>query len=249
MQNINRFCNCCNQEKILEDFPKSKDCSQGHRRTCKKCYRSGNGRNIQVKKLREEHLKKCSKCKAIKSFDEFYKQKSSKDGHMPRCKFCWKERNKIWAEKNIEKVKQMRKEYYEENKDKINKKTRKWEKNHRIEANAYRVERRKTDPVYKIKYYLRTRLYKIIKNKIKVGSFIRDLGCTVDFFVSYIAEKFVDGMSWDNRSEWHLDHIRPLASFSNLADRSQFLIAFHYTNYQPLWAADNLAKGSQWPSS
>ncbi len=51
-------------------------------------------------------------------------------------------------------------------------------------------------------------------------------------------------MSWDNYGEWHLDHIRPLSSF-DIADRAQFLIAAHYTNYQPLWAADNISKGSR----
>lgn len=76
------------------------------------------------------------------------------------------------------------------------------------------------------------------------GSAVRDLGCSIPEFKTYIENKFVDGMSWDNHGEWHLDHIKPLASF-DLTDRSQLLIACHYTNYQPLWAIDNLKKGCQ----
>lgn len=91
---------------------------------------------------------------------------------------------------------------------------------------------------------LRTRLRDALRGGQRVGSAIRDLGCTIPEFKSYIAAKFTDGMTWNNHGAWHLDHIRPLASF-NLKDRSQFLGACHYTNYQPLWAADNLAKGAR----
>jgi HNH endonuclease. len=54
-------------------------------------------------------------------------------------------------------------------------------------------------------------------------------------------------MSWDNygRDGWHIDHIRPCASF-DLTDPEQQRQCFHYTNLQPLWAADNIRKGAKW---
>ena len=54
-------------------------------------------------------------------------------------------------------------------------------------------------------------------------------------------------MSWDNHGYdgWHVDHIRPCASF-DLTDEEQVRKCFHYTNLQPLWAKDNLRKGSEW---
>jgi hypothetical protein len=50
-------------------------------------------------------------------------------------------------------------------------------------------------------------------------------------------------MTWENwtTNGWHIDHIRPLASF-DLTDRQQFLVACHYTNLQPLWATENRKK-------
>jgi hypothetical protein len=57
-------------------------------------------------------------------------------------------------------------------------------------------------------------------------------------------------MSWNNygngENKWNVDHIRPLASFSNLEDQIQFKEAFHYINLQPLWWRENIIKSDKW---
>lgn len=113
---------------------------------------------------------------------------------------------------------------------------------------AREVERRKTDPQFKLAKNLRARLHAAIKNSQKRGSAVRDLGCTIEELKVYLESKFLPGMTWENwgkgPDKWNIDHIRPLASF-DLEDRTQFLVANHYTNLQPLWAVDNLKKGDR----
>lgn len=66
------------------------------------------------------------------------------------------------------------------------------------------------------------------------------LGCSFQQFEQHIAEQFQQGMSWDNHGEWHLDHIVPLTC----AHTEEELVQLnHYTNFQPLWAKDNMTKG------
>jgi len=88
---------------------------------------------------------------------------------------------------------------------------------------------------------LRNRLRKAMLGKTKGVSAVQDLGMTVAEFRDYIAALFQPGMSWGNYGEWHLDHIKPLASF-DLSDPLQARIACHYSNMQPLWAIDNQRK-------
>ncbi len=48
-------------------------------------------------------------------------------------------------------------------------------------------------------------------------------------------------MSWENRSDWHIDHIIPCSAF-DLSKPEQQAICFHYTNMQPLEAFRNRKK-------
>lgn len=72
-------------------------------------------------------------------------------------------------------------------------------------------------------------------------------GCTVDQLRDHLQSQFAEGMNWENhgRNGWHIDHIRPCASF-DLTDPGQQRACFHHSNLQPLWAADNIRKGARW---
>lgn len=110
--------------------------------------------------------------------------------------------------------------------------------------------RRKDDPNYKIMGSVRARVVKALKGQSKGRSMTDLIGAPIETVRAHIEAQFRDGMSWGNcgrgwhgAREWHLDHIRPLASF-DLTDPAQLQEACHYTNLQPLWAVENLKKGA-----
>jgi hypothetical protein len=106
---------------------------------------------------------------------------------------------------------------------------------------------RKHDPIWKMQRQVRTRICNAIKNAnaLKRGRSAVLLGCDAMTLRRHIESQFGDGMKWENHGQWHIDHIRPVASF-DLATESGQLAAFNYTNLQPLWAWENLSKNSRY---
>ncbi len=170
-------------------------------------------------------------------------------------------KRKIYREKNKDRDLITAKQYRLKNKERLLIKGREYHAKNREVINAKaRAGKQKTNDRNKFKYsnnsqfklktLLRTRLNLCLKGKIKNGSSVRDLGCTVPELIKYIESKFSLGMSWNNwgridkEHTWNLDHIRPLSSF-DLTDRKQFLLACHYTNLQPLWSLDNRLKSNK----
>jgi hypothetical protein len=99
-------------------------------------------------------------------------------------------------------------------------------------------------PHRKLTIVLRTRFKRTVVDG--TGAAARGMiGCSVDACRKHIEQQFLTGMDWDNYGTWHIDHIRPCASF-DLTDPEQQKQCFHYTNLQPLWAAENLAKSDKW---
>jgi hypothetical protein len=98
------------------------------------------------------------------------------------------------------------------------------------------------DPVKKLKRHLQAVMGQIFKNKgIKKDTKTEKiLGCSFSLFKSYIETRFQEGMSWQNRSSWHLDHIIPLATAKT---KKELIKLNHFSNLRPLWAKDNLSKG------
>lgn len=113
----------------------------------------------------------------------------------------------------------------------------------------YRVRqafRLKSDVSFRLLQRLRNRIWDALKGRSKEKSLKCLLGCTLTELISHLEIRFEPGMSWENYGlhGWHIDHIRPCASF-DLTDPEQQKACFHYTNLQPLWAKDNLRKGAR----
>ena len=88
----------------------------------------------------------------------------------------------------------------------------------------------------------RLRKYLTIHNITKRNKTFDIVGCTPEFLKEYLEIQFTEGMTWENRCEWHIDHIIPLSSAKN---EDELYKLCHYTNLQPLWAEDNLKKSNK----
>jgi hypothetical protein len=104
-------------------------------------------------------------------------------------------------------------------------------------------ERRRSDPLHRIKENLRRRLNKIIHQglgkKIGTSSLI---GCSWKYLIAHITPRLTPGMTWENYGTvWQIDHVLPCASF-DLTKRAQVKKCFHYTNLQPLLSSANASK-------
>ena len=223
-------------------------------------------------------MKECFDCKVCKPLELFRKNKTNPDGLDYYCKPCKGKRDSISHQKNKEKRKIARQQFVSNNREKVSAqkkaertknaeryreyhKNRYQEKKQEIkvknnarakvtkkERNKRDKERKERDPLFKIRGNLRSRLSQAIRTDQKKGSAIKDLGCSMDFFKSYLESLFSPGMSWDNYGrgpdKWNIDHKIPLTAF-DLTNRDQLLRACHYTNLQPMWHLLNISKGNK----
>lgn len=153
-------------------------------------------------------------------------------------------KRKEWREKNREKLLSNLKEWRENNTEHIKEYKVKYREIYKSRRNELEKNRYITDIKYCLGRRLRASLSSALKRKGygKKSSLNSVIGCDWDFLKEYIESKFIDGMNWENRSEWHIDHIIPLSSAK---DDDEIYKLNHYTNLQPLWAKDNIKKSNK----
>lgn len=144
-----------------------------------------------------------------------------------------RERAKKWVDKNIEKVREIK---------------RKNKKKHLLKyRNAAKLSQRekRKDPHYRICRAVSKAVWQTIKNGKEGKSWKEILKFSAEEFFSHMESKFKDGMSWENYgSYWQVDHVKPLSWF-DLSDPDQFFLAWELSNLQPLKTFDNLSKGNR----
>jgi len=193
----------------------------------------------------ETKTKVCSKCGEEKpmTLEFFMGEKRNKSGISACCRICHNKRTSEWRKSNPDKMKNYQVIYKEEG---ISKKySKKWRDNNTHYFRKRDKKLRRIDPLYRVKKNIKGRIYKSL-----VGLHITKdkrtweiVGCSPEFFVSYLELKFLEGMTWENYGpDWHIDHIIPIASAKTEEDVERLN---HYTNLQPLWAEDNLKKSDK----
>lgn len=151
-----------------------------------------------------------------------------------KIKTCRQKNRKKYYEKNKEKIKKINREYRLKNKKRYAELAKIWQK-----------KKLKKDPNFKLRRNLRKRIWQELRQKNKIYSTFKLVGCSVEELWDHLEKQFKPGMTRDNYGLWHVDHIKPCISF-DLTKPEQQKICFHYTNLQPLWAAENLSKGAKY---
>jgi hypothetical protein len=201
-------------------------------------------------------MKTCCTCKQTKPFELFGKESARPDGKK-RCKDChnignreYRERHPEksaassanWVKNNLERKRQYQREWVNANPGKMTEFMRKWraENPERNWANQRRYVER---PEIRLHRSMRNRITTAIRGGRRT---FEHLGYTREQLMAHLERQFSSGMSWENYGEWHVDHIRPLASFDITDGQCEdFKIAWCLTNLRPLWASENLAKSAR----
>jgi hypothetical protein len=163
--------------------------------------------------------KTCISCNIEKNIDIFPIRKSCRDGHLNQCTECVKSKSFL-----------LKIDYKKKKKEEL-----------RIKDSIYRKNRMKEDTFYRSKIDIRNIIRKALSGKgySKKSKTEEILGCSFRYFKEHIESNFLEGMTWDNRNLWHIDHIIPLSFAENL---DELLLVNRYDNLRPLWANDNQKK-------
>ncbi len=228
----NKICSKCDNslEAIPGNFHRDKSKKDGLSSSCADCCRATKSKTYsEITSIRLKQERLCKRKAYMTSEIFIEKQKESKNKRLLR--------QKRYREKNRKSLNE--KERIRFRKEITPEKKREYKSREYIKL--------KNCPYRKYVHYLRTRLNDI-SNKTRRGKLFSVSGTLLfskEEFLNHIENLFSEGMSWENhgRNTWHIDHIRPLASFdlSNVEDLKE---AFSLKNLQPLFSKMNSSKGS-----
>jgi len=147
-----------------------------------------------------------------------------------------------WIAKNPEKVKAQNARWRAENPEKLKENDAMWRA-----KNPEKLKEQRNRPENKLRSAVNTAFKRIRQNK--PTDTLKLLGCTWEEAKAHFERLFQEGMTWENHGtgegKWHIDHIRPVASFKG-ASEEELKQMNHISNLQPLWSADNLSKSDKW---
>lgn len=113
---------------------------------------------------------------------------------------------------------------------------------HRRWANG----RRAVDPSWSVNAHMTTLMHRAL-GKGKAGRSWRTfVDYSLEELMAHLERQFLPGMTWDNRGEWHIDHIVPRSSFQYEGPEDPaFRAAWSLPNLRPIWALDNQRKNAR----
>ena len=221
-----KTCSTCHACKPVALFYKKRNQCQACRAAKNREYRQGHTEKIAAyeRKWRQQNKNK------ISARSREYYQNNKVEIAAKKCEYYQNNKVEIGAKRREYKV-----EYYQANKAKVI-----------AQQREYQRGRYHSDPTYAIKSRLRARMRHAVKAAgldKKCASSSELLGISPQGLKEWLESQFTEGMTWENRSDWHVDHIIPCTAFDLTVDENQ-RICFWYKNLQPMWAKENLQKSN-----
>lgn len=139
-------------------------------------------------------------------------------------------KNAAYRAAHPDKVQEWNRRYRENNPDRF-----------RQSQREYAKRRYWSDPEYRLVKQLRSRLSKAVGRGSSVSAAIAQCGCSAAELLQKLEAQFEPGMSWEKRSEWHIDHIYPLKAI-NPSNRRHVIAVNNWRNLRPVWASENRSK-------
>lgn len=110
---------------------------------------------------------------------------------------------------------------------------------------VYIAARRRVDAAFRAVLHVRQFFTYCMRAKVlrpkTEARFVELTGLTPYELYLRLWSQMPEGMTWQNRHLWHIDHERPCCAF-DFRDEKQARECFHFTNLRPAWAKDNMAK-------
>jgi hypothetical protein len=161
-----------------------------------------------------------------------------------------REMKRRWHQKYRQRLKIYLHQWYEANREKVAIDTKVYRQKNKARLWQARKRHLETDPSFRIGVAFRSIVSSMLKRRGTIKAYKAEqlLGCPIRQLREHLENQFRDGMTWSNYGKWHVDHIRPCASF-DLTDPQQQKQCFHFTNLQPLWGTENISKGARWNPS
>lgn len=120
---------------------------------------------------------------------------------------------------------------------------KKTDQGRRDRYNEWYRNKLRNDVSYRITSHMRTLMHRAL-GKAKAGrSWKTFVDYSLEELMAHLERQFLPGMTWENKGEWHIDHILPRSSFQyDSPDDEQFKACWALSNLRPLWAQENLTK-------
>lgn len=234
-------CKKCSEVKPLSEFYANKQLKDGHANDCKSCVKERT--RLWVANNKERHLESCkaySQANPEKRLENYEKWVAENKDRSREIKAAWKKRNP-------ETVNRHAREAARRDPEKQAARKLAYRAENRHVERAYLKKRRAENIHQRVHDSMGNRFRDVLRGKKNGKSWVEFAGYGTKELKAHLESLFLPGMSWENYGEWHIDHIRPVASFDfkiNLEETARACWAL--SNLQPLWAIDNIRKGKKW---